>query len=341
MSKKLSAVLIVKNETKTLERCLKTIRWADEVVVYDTGSTDGTQDLARKLGARLFLGIPIKPFHFAEARNRANNKARFDWILSIDADEIVREGGFSKIRAAIDGAQKETAFLVTFINRAEGIETVRTIATQKIKLFRKDAWTWKYRVHERLEPLVQGEVGRLPMVMMEHLPEENKRPRHGQNIELLKLCVQENPEFIRAFRHLGLELLLDKKHEEAIPYFHHYIEKTEEDRWQKSQVMCHIGNCLIETKKLDEALEWFERAAKLGPERREPCYHAALGLIKACRLEEAVTWLERMVQVPESTRPNLPYDLPNLWGPEPHKMIQFCKDEIARAKKEFETSRHA
>ena len=71
MGNGISAVLIVKDGIETLTPCLKSLEGFDEVLAYDTGSTDGTQDLCRKFGARVAQGPTIKPFHFANARNAA------------------------------------------------------------------------------------------------------------------------------------------------------------------------------------------------------------------------------------------------------------------------------
>lgn len=78
--------MITKNEQPNIERCLASVQWAEEILVVDTESTDQTVTLARKSGARVvqkeWLGYgPQKAF--------AAKEAKFDWILSIDADEAV------------------------------------------------------------------------------------------------------------------------------------------------------------------------------------------------------------------------------------------------------------
>lgn len=334
MAPKITAVLIAKNEAKLIGRCIRSLGPVDEIVVYDTGSTDDTVGVAERAGAKVFRGEIVEPFHFAEARNLATAKAQNPWILSIDADEVLRAGSLSKIRAALKIQGEETAWRVGFINRSA--TGTLSIPILKIKLFMKDAWTWKYRVHERLTPLLAGKIGDMDKVVIDHMPEPDKGRRHGQNIKLLELCVKENPEYTKAFKHLGLELMLDKRPAEAIPYFCYYIDNTDDDRFKKSRAMDHAGNCLETLGQLDDALEMFERSAKVAPERRDPLYHAAIALIKACRLDEAVTWIKRMIVVPFETRPNLPYDLPALWRSEPQRMLRFCEDQIRIAQSALE-----
>jgi hypothetical protein len=92
----LSLCMIVKNERAHLARCLTSVRTlVDDIVIADTGSTDGTQQIARDAGARL-LEVPWEN-DFSRARNASLTAARGQWILVLDADEYLLE----KDRAAI------------------------------------------------------------------------------------------------------------------------------------------------------------------------------------------------------------------------------------------------
>jgi len=341
VSEKISAVLIVKDEETLVGRCLRSVAGLDEAVVLDTGSEDDTVARCEALGARVRRAEPASPFHFAEARNLALAEVRTPWAFTIDADEVLRPGGVPKMRRAVAEGGDKAAFAVTFINHPENDPGSRSIVTRKVKLFRKDACEWRYRVHERLFDRASGKVldflpdavGDLSdAVSVEHLPPGDKARRHGQNVELLEMCVRESPEYTRAFRHLGQELMLAKRWEEALPYLAHYAEKTDEGPLHASEALTHVGRCLGEMGREDEALVWFGRAAEAAPDRREPLYHAALRLIKACRLDEAVQWIERMMAIPPKRRPNSEVDLPGVWGPEPGRMLRFCQTEISRAR---------
>ena len=83
---KLSAIVITKNEEANLERCLRSVDWADEIIVVDSGSTDRTVEIARSFSAKVF--IPEWK-GFGPAKQYALEQASGDWILSIDADEEV------------------------------------------------------------------------------------------------------------------------------------------------------------------------------------------------------------------------------------------------------------
>ena len=95
---KLSAVLIVKNEESCLERCLKTLKGFDEIIICDTGSEDNTIEIAKNYTDKVFNDYKWND-SFSEARNHALSKATGDWVLSIDADEELLDpaGGVKKI----------------------------------------------------------------------------------------------------------------------------------------------------------------------------------------------------------------------------------------------------
>ena len=82
----LSAIVIAKNESRHIVDCVASLRWADEVVVCDTGSDDDTLALARQAGASVIPGHPFE--NYAQTRNAALDSAtRADWVLFVDADE--------------------------------------------------------------------------------------------------------------------------------------------------------------------------------------------------------------------------------------------------------------
>jgi len=86
----ITAVILTKNEAQNLERCFASLRWCAEIVVVDSGSTDGTQARARELGARV-LEREIKPFLAVRQRNWVleHGGITTPWVLFMDADEAV------------------------------------------------------------------------------------------------------------------------------------------------------------------------------------------------------------------------------------------------------------
>jgi tetratricopeptide (TPR) repeat protein len=333
----IEAVLIAKNEEKNLSRCLGSLRELDGIVVYDTGSSDRTADVALSFGARVFRREPIVPFHFAEARNRALSFAREDWALSIDADEALRPGSVSALRKAILYHGAAEGFQVSFVMLEEDGGERDPIF--KHLVFRKDLWTWRWRVHERLYPK-EGAGGRLanvPGAVWEHLPLVGKEARRDQNLELLKLSVEEDPENVQNSRQLALELFLRGRPDEAIPYMARFaVGGDPADRTEKSEALAYLGRFHAAAGRLDEALPWFEKAAETAPWRREPPWYAAVELIRAARLEEAKGYIERVLAIPEHQKPGSRFDL-EIWDSKmPREALEFCTRSIEEAKAKWE-----
>lgn len=85
--KSLSVVMIAKNEAELLSECLQSVAWADEIIMLDSGSTDGSVALAESLGAKVFMHTDWQGF--GKQRQKAQSYATQDYILMIDADERV------------------------------------------------------------------------------------------------------------------------------------------------------------------------------------------------------------------------------------------------------------
>src|SRR5688572_11499942 len=95
----LSVVVITKNEASVIARCLESVAWADELIVLDSESTDGTPNIARAQGAQ--VEVTNEWPGFGAQKNRALSRARGDWVLALDADEWVTPAGRIEIEQAI------------------------------------------------------------------------------------------------------------------------------------------------------------------------------------------------------------------------------------------------
>ena len=101
---KLSVIIITKNEAANIAKCLKSVDFADEFIVVDSGSTDGTVELARALGARVEVTSDWPGF--GPQKNRAVDLATGDWVLSIDADELVTPELAREIQETLGAARR-------------------------------------------------------------------------------------------------------------------------------------------------------------------------------------------------------------------------------------------
>ena len=157
---KLSVCLATYNEEDYLGDCLESVRWADEVVIVDGQSTDGTVELARRYGARVLIR-PNAPNPNVN-KNLAFDEASGDWILCLDADERVEERLREEIEAILrqDGPcdgywiPRKNYFLGRWLRHGG------EYPDWQLRLFRRGKGRFPGRtIHEFLE--VKGSTGRL------------------------------------------------------------------------------------------------------------------------------------------------------------------------------------
>lgn len=165
---KLTAVIITKNEEKKISCCISSLKnVVDEIVVIDDLSTDATVEICKEFGAKVIINESKGDFD--KQRNLGIANATSEWILQMDADEVIPEATVKGIREAISSAGNFVAFKIKRKNFFIG----RSLSSfnkdnYMIKLFRKGKALYVGRsVHETLK--VDGLVGELPFEV-EHYP---------------------------------------------------------------------------------------------------------------------------------------------------------------------------
>lgn len=110
----LSVILIVKDAARDIQRCLESVKWADEIIILDSGSQDNTLEICREYTQNIFStdwpGFGIQ-------KNRALDRAKGKWVLSIDADEALSLGLIDEIKQIISSTQdKPDAYAIKRIS---------------------------------------------------------------------------------------------------------------------------------------------------------------------------------------------------------------------------------
>jgi glycosyltransferase involved in cell wall biosynthesis len=158
---KLSVILITKNEASNIADCLRSVSFADEIIVLDSGSTDSTVSIARALGATVHQTADWPGFGIQ--KNRALALASHPWILSIDADERVPQGLEAEIMEIVRGDRAEIGWQIPRMTQFCGqwIRHCGWSPDYVLRLFRRGAGHFSDDlVHERLI-LEGGAVGQL------------------------------------------------------------------------------------------------------------------------------------------------------------------------------------
>jgi glycosyltransferase involved in cell wall biosynthesis len=154
-----SVTIITRDEAAHIGACLASVGWADERIVVDSGSTDGTADLARTSGARVI--VREWPGYSAQ-KNFAAEQASHDWILSLDADERVPPDLAAEIQARLGTEPPEAGFRIPRVtwHFDRWIRTTDWYPDPQLRLYDRRRARWAtHRVHESVR--AEGPVGRL------------------------------------------------------------------------------------------------------------------------------------------------------------------------------------
>ena len=157
----LSVTIITKNAEKHIKNCLEAIAWADEIVVVDHMSNDRTVEICRGYPkVKVFLRKEEKIF--GPTRNYTLEKATGEWILALDADEIVTPQLAEEIKEAMRSSDKLGYFLCRkniFLGR--WIKSCGWWPDYNIRLFRKGAASWPKQIHNTIYISDSGRLGYL------------------------------------------------------------------------------------------------------------------------------------------------------------------------------------
>lgn len=204
-ARSLSVCMIVRDEARLLPRCLASLAGRyDEICAVDTGSTDATVELLRAHGARVRVDTGCNGpdgliEDFARARDAALSLARCEWVLQIDADEVL-EAQEGAIEAAIARALREAGGGCIGVGLRSGeAEWVSG------RLFRRaDARGYRSPIHEYLEHEGGFTVAR--DIVIRNLPDKrDKESSQGRNTRMLRAALERDPRNARLWHFLGNE----------------------------------------------------------------------------------------------------------------------------------------
>lgn len=192
----LSLCMIVKNEERVLARCLDSVAaLTPEIVIVDTGSTDGTPEIASRYGASIFA-FDFTIVDFASARNHALSQAGARWILALDADETLDPASVPLIQQLIARNENAGYYFQRLNHHGDGQGTTADYA---VRLFpNRPAYRYRGRVHETVDESILAAGGRLlrTEIRIDHdfaCDAETRRRRNLWYIDILNQEIAADP----------------------------------------------------------------------------------------------------------------------------------------------------
>lgn len=201
---RISVAVITLNERQNIGACLDSVAWADEIVVVDQASSDGTADIARARGARVLVHDAWQGFGLQ--KNLALDACSGDWILSLDADERVPAALADEIAAAMrEGGHDAFALPRRSTYCGRWMKHSGWSDDYVVRLFRRERGRFSDdRVHERL--IVNGSIGRLRNHLLHYSIDSledalNKANRYSTESALALVRAGARPTLFTALLH--------------------------------------------------------------------------------------------------------------------------------------------
>lgn len=275
----ISACLIVKDEEKALPDCLASLRGlADEVVVYDTGSTDGTVDLARRAGARVIEGYWDDDF--SRARNTSLDQCRGQWVLWIDADERFYLPNMAELRTVLRSRLDGDALAIEIYNLGDDPAASNINIHRALRMFRRQRCQWYGSIHEQVD-LRPGQAAPLMVVPLKgahiiHIGYQaevvSERDKLARNLRLAQSALAKDVPIKGqegvAELNVGRALAALARYEEAQPYFDDALARVVPGIATRASLLFSAQNLI--------QIGQFERAADQAAQFRELCQNKGL-----------------------------------------------------------------
>lgn len=323
MSKLVSVCMIVKNEEDVLPRCLDAIRglW-DELIIVDTGSTDRTVDIAKEYGAKVLHYEWVYPGHKGEARNLGIDAATGNWIVVVDADEVVCEP--LKLRAILAESSTVDTLQVRFDNYVNGQVT---LSWRQVRIFQRGAYRYKYREHEIPVATKGTVIGQTDIIFEHRTPENRAGTKSDAMLARLAADVSENPNDPHPLYFYHRECLNQGHNEKAIKLGQKYLELTKNGGYIQADIH---GNMAIAYQRIgytNKARESLHLAAACEPYNREWLYRLGALHVDCQEWNIALAMLRAATEIYPGGGKQ--------WNPQTtsriYQLIEQCQHEIAHA----------
>jgi glycosyltransferase involved in cell wall biosynthesis len=311
---RLSLCMIVRDEEQMLPRCLEAVAAVvDEIVVVDTGSTDATIEIARSFGARVLERA--WEGSFARARNVSFDAAGGDWLMYLDADELLVREDAALLRS-LTGRTWREAFYLSETNHTGDPQDGIVVAHNALRVFRnRPEYRFEGRLHEQI-------AHRLPAYLPERIEATNVRVEHygyvgvvraareksRRNLELLRLQQAESKPTPFLHYNLGCEYAAAGDREAALVEFEAAWELIERSPNRESfkfapALLSRLVKALRVCGHPQQALERAGEGLERFPDFTDLVLEQALAATALGRHEQAIALYERCIEMGEAPRP--------------------------------------
>lgn len=329
----ISLCMIVRNEQNTLEQCLQSIRnIVDEIIIVDTGSIDQTKDIASKWSVHIFDFEWIDDF--GAARNFAFSKATMDYILWLDADDVLLSEESQKLiqlkrsmSSEVDAVSMQ--YYCEFDDH--GNVTLNVRRTRIVKRSRN--YQWVGAVHEDL--LIKDGIFYDSDIVVTH----RKHPGTSdpdRNLKIYEKLLSAGKKFtIRDTLHYAMELHHHQLHQKATTFYLKCMNMEESTTEDCIYICSKLADCYYHLGDRAKEREFIFKSFEYDIPRSEFCCRLGYFFLEKSQFSQAVFWYNVATESPmPNNRWAILNDVSRTWLP--HMQLGLCYYQMAK----YELSYH-
>ncbi|MDZ4043291.1 MAG: glycosyltransferase [Eubacteriales bacterium] len=315
MSATISLCMIARNEAQNLGRCLNSVRdVVDEMIVIDTGSSDGTANIARSLGARVYSFVWND--NFSDARNSSLEMATGDWILFLDADEELAPESHDALRSLVNDETVDGYFvkIINYLGNEGWTETCPDIV---FRLFRnRPEYRFRGAIHEQIADVILENNRRAGYRMAEDViilhygyldRQISEKDKKNRNLTIIEKELGQNPENRMLRYHYGVELFRAERYLEAAAQLTFVANELDPATIFFPKLLRYIVMAYHSAGQPAKAIQVAGQALQRFPDYADLYYYAGLGYLELKQYARADYAFRKAVSMPEQPAMYAPF----------------------------------
>lgn len=314
----IAVCMIALNEEEVLQRCLNSVAglWDELIVVVDSRTTDRTSEIVLEAGGTVLNYDFVYPGNKGAARNVGIDGAVSQWIVVIDADEVLINA--AEVRTEIIQSNAD-ALSVQFNNFING---EITLSWRQIRIFQRGAFVYKYREHEiPVAAIANPIIGDAPILFEHRSPGGRAQLKSSVMLERLAADFAENPNDPHPLYFYHRQCLIQGCNDLAISLGREYLELTKNGGFIQAEIYSNIAAAYQNLGNLPEAQKQMHLAAACEPHKREWLYRLAALYQQATQYNVALAMLRAAAEL-------MPHE-DRQWEPQTtariYQMIDSCQ----------------
>jgi len=320
--------MIVRNEEDALERCLSSVSSViDEIVIVDTGSEDRTKEIAARFTDKIFDFEWIQDF--SAARNFSYEQAEMDYILWLDADDIILPEDVVKLKYFKKVTSQDIDVVMMRYNTGYDLQGRVTFSCFRERLSKRSGhYRWREPVHEYLE--VEGKRINADICITHAKP--YGRVGH-RNIRIYENLIAQGKDFTpRGMYYYARELKGHGRYDDAINWFRLFLDSRK--GWVEDNITAcgELASCYLAENKPDEALSAMLRSFDYDTPRAEICCQIGAYFKEQGKYGQAAFWFDLVLKL-ENNDSRWGFRLEDCWGYTPCIELSVCYDRLGQYEK--------